>query len=80
MLPSQGGSSRQQLIPPFPIVLDPAPWLELEFWDSLAEAFLRYYDKTIMLQVELNNLVVRAISSESLEVYQKRTQKCRRER
>lgn len=28
-----------------------APWLELEFWDSLAEAFMRYFGQAITLQV-----------------------------
>ncbi|CAM9373480.1 unnamed protein product, partial [Laminaria digitata] len=31
---------------------DPAPSLEIEFWDSLAEAFLRYYGKAITLKVD----------------------------
>ncbi|CAM9132453.1 unnamed protein product [Scytosiphon promiscuus] len=36
---------------------DAAPWLELEFWDSLAEAFLRYFGKTITLQVDTAGLL-----------------------
>lgn len=35
---------------------DPAPSLEIEFWDSLAEAFLRYYGKAITLKVISPNL------------------------
>ncbi|CAN0521922.1 unnamed protein product, partial [Ectocarpus sp. 12 AP-2014] len=36
---------------------DVAPWLELEFWDSLAEAFLRYFGQAITLQVDTAGLL-----------------------
>eukprot|EP00752_Nemacystus_decipiens_P013808 g12258.t1 len=36
---------------------DGSPWLELEFWDSLAEAFLRYFGKAITLQVDTAGLL-----------------------
>ncbi|CAB1108283.1 unnamed protein product [Ectocarpus sp. CCAP 1310/34] len=34
-----------------------APWLELEFWDSLAEAFMRYFGQAITLQVDTAGLM-----------------------
>ena len=36
---------------PAATLAEPAPSLEIEFWDSLAEAFLRYYGKAITLKV-----------------------------
>eukprot|EP00904_Undaria_pinnatifida_P011048 jgi/Undpi1/7073/HiC_scaffold_22.g09547.m1 len=41
---------------PAATLAEPAPSLEIEFWDSLAEAFLRYYGKAITLKVDTAGL------------------------
>ena len=54
--------------PSVAVLADPAPSLEIEFWDSLAEAFLRYYGKAITLKVLSPNISQIGQSIDSLFV------------